>query len=300
MLPTVQTLILTGLALLGSGYVILGILSLTPRFQTFTREAWPILMTETLIVGIVAAAVWIGGVILFVAILALVFRCVWEASKVASVAHPKATFSPVPIAGTATLAALVASFLPIGALGILCILGFFGVLYLGYFSTLKPEANASLLLDIAVFPGLPLIVFAAAGLQGGFEAWLLVAYIFVETFDSYALAAGKLFGRTKAFPTLSPRKTIEGLVFGAIALMLTAALGALIFDLPILASMAVALLAGILTITGDLAASGLKRRSGVKDFPAVLPQHGGLLDITDAWIATGAGLATLAALTGLV
>ena len=79
-------------------------------------------------------------------------------------------------------------------------------------------------LDLLVFPTVPLVVFTAAGLHGGFEVWLLVAFILVETFDSYALLGGKFFGRHKAFPVLSPRKTVEGLVIGAIVLMLTAGL----------------------------------------------------------------------------
>ena len=82
--------------------------------------------------------------------------------------------------------------------------------------------------------------------------------------------------------------------------MLTAALlGALLGGIPVWTSAAIALLTGALTVAGDLAASRLKRASGVKDFPVVLPHQGGLFDTTDAWIATGAGLITLAAFTGL-
>ena len=122
-----------------------------------------------------------------------------------------------------------------------------------------------------------------------------------ETFDSYALLGGKLFGKHKAFPNLSPNKTVEGLGIGAIMLMATAAgLGVLLAGLPVLASAAIALFAGVLTLAGDLLASRLKRLSGVKDYPQILPHQGGLLDITDAWVVTGAGLVCLATGLGLV
>ena len=76
-------------------------------------------------------------------------------------------------------------------------------------------------------------------------------------------------------------------------------LGPLLGGFPVLGSMLFALAAGALTVAGDLAASRLKRVAGVKDYPAVLPHQGGLLDITDAWIATGAGLVTLMSLGNL-
>ena len=98
---------------------------------------------------------------------------------------------------------------------------------------------------------------------------------------------------------LSPNKTVEGPACGTVMLMLTAALaGALLAGLPLATSALVALFCGVLAVAGDLAASRLKRAAGVKDYPAVLPLQGGLLDIADAWIATGAGLVALLALTG--
>jgi len=82
-------------------------------------------------------------------------------------------------------------------------------------------------------------------------------------------------------------------------LMLTAAIvGWLLAGLPALGSMTLALFVGALTVLGDLAASRLKRAAGVKDYPHLMRHQGGLLDITDAWIASGAGVICLAVRKG--
>ncbi len=299
MLPSVPTLALTCLLLLAAGYVVLALLTLVPRFRGIANETWPILLTETLIVGLAAGAIWIGGVVLSLALLALLARCVWEAATVTRMRHRQARLSPRAIAAGAVLLAIVLGFLPI----LVAILVSAGLVLAALFSPVNHRIprthDLRLLRELALFPIAPLLVFVAAGLHGSHGAWLLVAFIFVETFDSYALAGGRLFGRTRAFPSLSPRKTVEGLAFGSGALMLTAALAAPVFGAPLLGSVAVALISGGLAVAGDLAASALKRRAGVKDYPRVLPHQGGLLDITDAWITAGAGLVAIAAITGL-
>ena len=197
-------------------------------------------------------------------------------------------------AGLAALS-LAASFLPLYWLCFLALATLAGALAWLIFQ--DPRDHAA---NLIAFPAVPLVVLAAAAIRGDVAAWLLVAFLLVETFDSYALLGGKFMGKTKAFPVLSPNKTIEGLAAGAVMLMATAGLGAWALDAPVLAgSMALALFAGTLAVTGDLAASRLKRAAGVKDYPHLMRHQGGLLDITDAWIVTGAGVVCLVALTGL-
>lgn len=295
----VTTLALTCLLLLGAGYAVLTALLFVPSLAPAAREAWPILLTETLIVGVVAGAFWIGGWVLALVLFALAWRCGYEAAKVA---FRRWSGDPPPAIGIGGLIAGlggVASLLPMAFLATALFLTWLVCIFLWIGNRLQNEDEARMAVEIAVFPGLPLILFTAAGLQGGFGAWLLVAFLLVETFDSYALLGGKLFGRTPAFPVLSPKKTVEGLGIGAAMLMLTAALaGAILAGAPLAQSGTVALFVGVLTVAGDLAASALKRRSGVKDFPPVLRLQGGLLDITDAWIAAGAGLVVVVALFG--
>lgn len=149
---------------------------------------------------------------------------------------------------------------------------------------------------LLIFPGIPFAVFLAAGLSGGYSAWLLLAFIFVETFDSYALLGGKFLGRTKAFPGLSPNKTVEGLISGAIMLAATAAVGAMLLGAPVLDALIYAAMTAPLAVAGDLAASRIKRQAGVKDYPSIMPRQGGLFDITDSWITVGAAFVVVSSL----
>lgn len=154
-----------------------------------------------------------------------------------------------------------------------------------------------LAVEVALFPGVPVLLFVMVAREPDNAGLVLVSFLLVETYDSYALLGGKLFGRRPAFPRLSPRKTVEGLVAGAVMLGLTAALaGPLVVDWSIGASLSAAILIAVTAIAGDLAGSRLKRASGVKDYPQVLPRQGGLLDITDAWLIAAPALVWLAGL----
>ncbi|WP_306029020.1 phosphatidate cytidylyltransferase [Stappia sp. MMSF_3263] len=164
-----------------------------------------------------------------------------------------------------------------------------------------PGATATqrmrLAVEVAVFPGFPVLLFVMVAREPENSGLVLVSFLLVETYDSYALLGGKLFGRRPAFPRLSPRKTVEGLVAGAVMLGLTAALaGPLVVDWSIGASLSAAILIAVTAIAGDLAGSRLKRASSVKDYPQVLPRQGGLLDITDAWLIAAPALVWLAGL----
>jgi phosphatidate cytidylyltransferase len=286
------------LVLLALGYAVLGALMLVPRLAPAAREAFPILLTETLIVGVAAGAFWLGGAVLALFLTLHAARVGYEAARVALARTPLRGPAPAVLAGLALAGAgWGAALLPPALLAGLALAAFAALLALRL--ARPPRGYTGAALELALFPGLPLVIFTAAGLTGG-GFWLLLAFLLVETFDSYALLGGKLFGRRPAFPVLSPRKTVEGLTCGAAMLMLTAALaGALWAGVPLALSAAGALLAGGLAVAGDLAASRLKRAAAVKDYPKVLAHQGGLFDITDAWIAAGAGLALLAALAGL-
>jgi len=293
----VTTLALICTALLGAGYVLLSVLLFVPPLAKTAREAWPILMTETLIVGVAAGLIWIGGPLLAAGLLALAARCGYEGARVA-LGRPGAAFRlPLGIGLGLAAAGFLFSLMPMAWVSGLALAGMLGCALAMRLSRLDAAVRQAL--ELTLFPAIAIVVFTAAGLKGQYGAWLLVAFILVETFDSYALLGGKLFGRTPAFPVLSPRKTREGLAIGAAMLMLTAAVaGPVLAGLPVLASAAVALLVGALTLTGDLAASRIKRKNGVKDYPRVLPYQGGLFDIVDAWVTAGAGLVVLVSLSG--
>jgi phosphatidate cytidylyltransferase len=116
-------------------------------------------------------------------------------------------------------------------------------------------------------------------------AFLAFVYGTVEIADAFALLTGKLFGRTPLVPRLSPRKTVEGfaggLFAGGIAGLLLARYFFGIEPAESWPLVGIVLAAGTL---GDLLTSALKRARGKKDFPPVLPAHGGVIDIYDSFL----------------
>lgn len=101
--------------------------------------------------------------------------------------------------------------------------------------------------------------------------------------DIFAYAVGSLVGRHRVAPTISPKKSWEGLVGGLAGAALLAAL-----ILPRVDGMftpggaaILAALAGLAGFLGDLTESMVKRDLGIKDLGAILPGHGGVLDRVD-------------------
>ncbi|MFO1281409.1 MAG: phosphatidate cytidylyltransferase [Burkholderiales bacterium] len=110
-------------------------------------------------------------------------------------------------------------------------------------------------------------------------AWLVVV---VQSSDVLQYVWGKLFGRTKVAPELSPSKTLEGLVGGVgCATALGAALAGLTPFTPGQAA-GVALLVSVAGFLGGLVMSAIKRDRGVKDWGTLIEGHGGMLDRMDS------------------
>jgi phosphatidate cytidylyltransferase len=106
--------------------------------------------------------------------------------------------------------------------------------------------------------------------------------VVVQASDVLQYIVGKLFGRTPIAPHVSPNKTVEGFLGGV--LLATALGAALSFATPFNPWQAaiLALLICLMGFAGGLAMSATKRDRGVKDFGAMLPGHGGMLDRIDS------------------
>lgn len=134
-----------------------------------------------------------------------------------------------------------------------------------------------------LYIGMPLGLLALVNVAHGWRATvLLIATIVVS--DSLQYYSGRAFGRHALAPAISPKKTIEGAVGGAVAGTLFMALaGRLVFpDYPRLWLAMLGLVMVLLGILGDLFESRLKREANVKDSSSLIPGHGGVLDRIDA------------------
>ena len=116
--------------------------------------------------------------------------------------------------------------------------------------------------------------------------WVLFALILVGVADIGAFFVGRRFGRTRLAPNVSPGKTWEGVIGGAVASALVAVLGSAWFNVPIARFVPLCLAVVAFSIVGDLTESLLKRFAGVKDSGSLFPGHGGVMDRIDS--VTGA------------
>ncbi len=120
--------------------------------------------------------------------------------------------------------------------------------------------------------------------------FMLLPIVCVILTDTFALFTGMLIGKHKLAPAVSPKKTVEGAIGGAVFGVLTFVAAGIISEkafgvdvnLPLFA--AAGLLTSVIGQFGDLFMSVIKRHCDLKDFGNLMPGHGGILDRFDSLI----------------
>ena len=148
--------------------------------------------------------------------------------------------------------------------------------------------NILIILFGVLYIGFPLSTVASTRSLPAGEFLVLFLAVVTWTSDTGAYYAGTLWGKHPLLPSVSPKKTVEG-VLGGLALAVGAALLAQWWFASQL-SLSDALILGVLLtgtgLLGDLFESVIKRRMGVKDSGGILPGHGGMLDRLDSLLFT--------------
>lgn len=148
------------------------------------------------------------------------------------------------------------------------------------------RASAGAVALIALLAGLlPASVYRLRLEHGGLAAFV---FILVALNDAGAEAIGRTFGRRPFCSPISPRKTVEGLLGGLLATTVGAIAFASLLHGGRVELATIALVAALTAVLGDLIFSAIKRDAGCKDFRALLPAHGGLLDRFDSFLVSAA------------
>jgi phosphatidate cytidylyltransferase len=173
-----------------------------------------------------------------------------------------------------------------------------GILVLASLGALLTRTNhQGSLVDWSLTMALPLYV---AGLlqffiplRYRFEAgplltWPLMVLLTSWACDMAAYFAGRVAGRQRLAPLISPAKSVEGAIAGVLAAMAIGVLFALPAGIDPLRMLGFGLAVGLGSVVGDLVESLFKRQCGVKDSGFLMPGHGGILDRMDALIFSAA------------
>ena len=147
------------------------------------------------------------------------------------------------------------------------------------------ETQWGLMITVFALSHVPALLFLTIPGYDG-RNLLLIAFlaVVVQTSDVLQYVWGKLFGRTKIAPQLSPSKTVEGFVGGVASASVLGALLWWITPFSPLEAGAFALMINLMGFFGGLVMSAIKRDRGVKDWGWMIEGHGGVLDRLDSVI----------------
>lgn len=165
------------------------------------------------------------------------------------------------------------------------------------------DLGATLL--VIIYPGVFTSMFFAVNLHGGDLIAIMICLLVPLFDDMFAYFVGSKFGKHKLCPSISPKKTVEGLIGGIVGAFVAQTGIFLLFDgfkvfngiknimipyisdklyisIPIYFILTVLII--IAEFAGDLVASRVKRLAGIKDYGKILPGHGGVMDRLDSLI----------------
>ena len=158
--------------------------------------------------------------------------------------------------------------------------GLFGGALLVFFLFAGSKKNYYLLTGFGYIP-LSLGLLVQLRYQSLYLPLILILMIWMN--DTLAYLCGSIFGKRPFFPSISPKKTLEGTIGGMLFTMALAAVwGHYTNWFPMGCWTGLGLIASVAGTAGDLAESKLKRLAGVKDSGSLMPGHGGALDRFDS------------------
>lgn len=258
------------------------------------------MLKQRLITALVLAAVILSSLFLLpfqgFAILLFVawFLAAWEWADLSSFSPPMrivyAAFSTVLLALTAWICGFFSSldYQALSHLMILSALWWLGALILvvRYPSNVKlwSASPVRALMGLLVLVPSAIALLFLLSLEGGHWYFIYAAFIVVSA-DVGAYFSGRRWGRKKLLPAVSPGKSWAGFYGGIVAcaaLVLIVSSFTQVAGLSFWQLLIATLVAGLVSVLGDLLESMVKRHRGIKDSSQLLPGHGGLMDRIDS------------------
>lgn len=230
-----------------------------------------------------------GGIVLYTAMAAVSLIGMREFYQATGVSQSQDSAKILSVAGYGgALLYEAAVWLGVQEYGLFAVLAALGLLMSVYVFT-YPRYQAGQVM--AAFFGVVYVtvmlscIYLTRQLEGGFyHVWLI--FLCSWGCDTCAYCVGVLFGRHKMAPVLSPKKSIEGAVGGVAGAALLGILYAYLTKGNVAGYAAICAVGALWSMVGDLAASAVKRQTGIKDYGKLIPGHGGILDRFDSVIFT--------------
>lgn len=127
-----------------------------------------------------------------------------------------------------------------------------------------------------------LLLLKIPGYEGSNPLLLFYLLLIVQLSDVLQYVFGKLFGKTKLAPVVSPSKTVEGLIGGGLSTTLVGGALAWITPFTVPQALAISFVIVAMGVLGGLTLSAMKRSLGAKDWGVMIEGHGGMLDRMDS------------------
>ena len=258
---------------------------------------WTRLISGVVLVIIALATLWLGGPFLAGILLLISLAGFRELTKAQKVNGASKGFNGLEIIGLAGVVIYYGGMYiwQDTTLLLMCIVLVFMAemfLYVVLFPRYRIEQVVAAIFSFLYAPVMLSFMYMTRMSQMGiYLVWLIL--ISSWGCDTCAYCVGKLIGRKKIFPVLSPHKSLEGCIGGVAGAALIGGLYAYFVVEPKVPDQKVlwvivfiSAVGALMSMVGDLAASAIKRNHDIKDYGKILPGHGGIMDRFDSMIVT--------------
>lgn len=262
---------------------------------------WTRLASGIVLVIIALFSMSLGGPVLALVLLAISLIAYRELTKALQVSSGAGKWNGLELAGLTGVAVYYAAVYFSGMtmellmLIPMCIVGVFMAemfIYVAAFPKFKASQTVAAIFAFLYAPFMLSFVYLTRMCpQGLYMVWMIL--ISSWGCDTCAYVVGKLIGRKKIFPVLSPKKSLEGCIGGVLGAALIGGLYGHFFVEQKFPDQRVTLIiaficavGAVMSQMGDLAASAIKRNHNIKDYGKLIPGHGGIMDRFDSMTVT--------------